>query len=173
MKIKVGKRVYLQEFDFAFITHDLERFPARILEEFFQEERVFIMNGEKDGFRFDCVFEWPENVKWLMGQDWIIDFDEYAGRPIEKIEELRDQISEEWRVKADEFNAKDEAYKAEHYAEIHDEALKIEHKESSLDFMIEAYRRKIKFVFPKEYGAPSNFRKKRSFFSRFFRDGVQ
>lgn len=154
MKLKVGECVYLQKYEIAHITHDLNSFPAGIFDELFSgdgEPRIFFMNGREDGFRFDCIFKNPQTVKWLMDQDWIVDYDEYAEMPVSKLEALIKRLDTERSIKINEFNAKNEGYRKEHYAKASEEFNQSGHKIFSLECILRAHKGKVKFTFPNEY----------------------
>ena len=84
MKVKVGENVYLSKYEVAHIMHDLNSFPATIIGEVFGNGKssFFFISGPTDAFRFESVFKNPASVKWLMGQDWIVDYDEYSEMPL-------------------------------------------------------------------------------------------
>ena len=151
MKIKIGEKVYLQKYDVAYITHCLDGFPGPIVQELFGDGEMFFMNGMEDGFRFDCIFSDPRNAKWLMEQDWIVDYDEYIKMPIDEFEGLIQRLAVEHDLEIDEFNNKDEEYRKEHFKEEHERFKKDSHKISSLDNLFQARKGKVKFVCPEEY----------------------
>ena len=186
MKLKIGDRVYLQKYEVAHIMHKLNGFPCGILEETFnndEDSSFFIMNGPTDGFRFECVYKEPANVKWLMEQDWIVDYDEYAEMPLAELEALQERLKAECSADIDEFNAKDEAYREAHFSEESDKFDKLGHKIASLGYLIKFRKGEVKCVFPDEYqgktaipgasSATSTPQKKPSFFARLFGRGAQ
>ena len=184
MKVKVDENVYLQKYEVAHIMHDLSSFPATVMNEAFGdgEDSFFFMNGPADGFRFESVFKNPASVKWLMEQDWIVDYDEYSEMPLPELEALVERLKSEHDAGIDEFNARDEAYREKHFEEISDKFHKDSHKISSLDDLISARKGKVTFVFPDGYqgkttpdasGATSTPQKKPNFFARLFGRGAQ
>ena len=185
MKLKIGDKVYLQKHEVAYIMNDLNSFPGGILQETFGDEDsgFFFMNGPVDGFRFECVYKEPENVKWLMEQDWIVDYDEYAEMPLAELEALQERLKAEYSAGIDEFNAKDEAYREAHYDEESDKFDKLGHKIASFGDLIGFLKGEFKFVFPNEYqgktaisdasSATSTPQKKPGFFARLFGRGAQ
>ena len=184
MKLKIGDKVYLQKYDVAYILHDLKAFPSGVLNETFDDNqcKAFIMNGPADGFQFKCIYKDPINVKWLMEQDWIVDYDEYSEMPLPELETLVERLKLEHDAGIGEFNARNEAYRKKHFEEIGDKFHKDRHKISSLGYLISARKGKVTFVFPDGYqkkttpgasGATSTSKKKPSFFARLFGRGAQ
>ena len=185
MKLKIGDKVYLQKHEVAYIMNDLNSFPGGILQETFGDEGsgFFFMNGPVDGFRFECVYKEPENVKWLIEQDWIVDYDEYAEMPLAELEALQERLKAERSADIDEFNAKDEAYREAHFDEESDRFDKLGHKIVSLGYLIKFRKGEVEYVFPDEYqgktaisgasGATSTPQKKLGFFARLFGRGAQ
>lgn len=182
MKIKINENVYLQKYEVAYIMHDLNSFPGSILKEIFgaDKEGVFFMNDSSvDGFWFECVFRDPENAKWLMDQDWIVDYDEYAEMPTSELETLIEHLEVEYSADIKKFNAKDESYRKEHCKEVRDKFNKTGHKISSLGDLAKARKGKINFVFPDEYQGKTTpdltsiSKKKLSFFARLFGRSAQ
>ena len=184
MKVKVGENVYLQKYEVAHIMHDLNSVPATVMDEVFgdDESSFFFMNGPTDAFRFESVFKNPASVKWLMEQDWIVDYDKYSEMPLPELEVLVERLKAEHDAGIDEFNAKDEAYREKHFEEVSDKFHKASHKISSLDDLISARKGKVTFVFPDGYqgkttpgasGATSTPKKKPGFFARLFGRGAQ
>ena len=185
MKLKIGDKVYLQKHEVAYIMNDLNSFPGSILQETFGDEDsgFFFMNGPVDGFRFECVYKEPENVKWLMEQEWIVDYDEYVEMPLAELEALQERLKVKRSADIDEFNAKDETYREAHFDEESDKFDKLGHKIASLGDLIEFRKGEVEFVFPNEYqgktaipsasSTTSTPQKKPSFFARLFGRGAQ
>ena len=185
MKLKIGDRVYLQKYEVAYIMHELNGFPTGILDETFSgdEDSLFFLNGPTDGFRFEGIYKEPENVRWLMKQDWIVDYDEYAEMPLAELEALQERLEAERSADIDEFNAKDEAYREAHFDEESDRFDKLGHKIISLGYLIKFRKGEVEYVFPDEYqsktaisgasGATSTPQKKLGFFARLFGRGAQ
>ena len=186
MKLKIGDKVYLQKYEVAHIIHELNGFPGGILDETFggdEGNSFFFMNGPTDRFRFECVYKEHENVKWLMEQDWIVDYDEYAEMSLAELRALQKRLKAERSADIDEFNAKDEVYRETHFDEQSDKFDKLGHKIASLGDLIRFRKGEIKFGFPGEYqgktaisgasSATSTPQKKPGFFARLFGRGAQ
>ena len=171
MKIKIGQKVYLQKYDVSYIMHELNFVQAGIVDEIFKDGKPFIMNGAVDGYTFDCVFEDPSNVKWLMNQDWIVDYDQYKDKTPAEIIALYEELVKQGNIEAKEFNAKDPEYRKKHFLECRERLNNLEHKLNSLEAMAEHLNKKIKFAFPKqmdEHSVTLKNVKKPGFFARVF-----
>ena len=174
MKLKVGECVYLQKYEVAQLMHNVSCFPASIVDELFGGDvKFFFMSGPGDGFQFDCVFKNPQNIKWLMDQKWIVDYDDYAEMPTAELEALIDDLDEERSAEIDEFNAKDEAYRKKYYEEASEKFDQSGHKITSLEYILEAREGNIKFVFPDDCQYKTAKEKKPSFFRRLFSRSAQ
>lgn len=176
MKIKIGQKVYLQKYDVSYIMHDLNSVHYSIIDEIFKDSKSFIMNGAMDGYAFDCVFEDPTNVKWLMDQDWIVDYDQYKNKTAAEVVALCEELIEQGKIKAEEFNAKDPEYREKHFLECREHLSNLEHKLNSLEAMANYLDKKIKFALPKQIGEHSvtlKNAKKPGFFARLFGRGAQ
>lgn len=182
MKLKIGDKVYLQKYEVAHLMHNLNSFPGSVLDEIFSdgEGSFFFMVGPADGFRFESVFKNPASVEWLMKQEWIVDYDEYAEMPLAELEALQERLKTERSANIDEFNTKDEAYREAHFDEESDRLDKFGHKIVSLGYLIKYRKGEVEYVFPDEYqsktaisGASSTPQKKLGFFARLFGRGAQ
>ncbi len=180
MKLKIGDKVYLQKYEVVYILHKLNSFPASIMQETFggDDNDYFFVNGSADGFRFACVYEEPESVRWLMEQDWIVDYDVYIEMSLDELKVLQETFKAEYSAGIDEFNAKDEAYKETHFEEENEKLDNLGHKIISFGNLISFCKGEVKFGFPDEYqgittilgasGATSISQKRFNFFARLF-----
>lgn len=177
MKIKDGQKVFLQKYEVTYIMHELNSVPAGIVEEIFKDDEPFIMSGPADGQVFDCVFQNPETTKWLMEQDWVVDYDQYKNVPVAELEALCRQLEKEYSSGANDFNAKDNAYREKHFNEQNEKFSNMRHKIASLYLMLEHLEKKANFVFPDEISShsvfPKNTKRKSGFFARLFNRGAQ
>ena len=179
MKIKIGEKVYLQKYEVAYMMHKLSSMPGSIFDEIFGGDEIFFMSSAKDGFRFDCRFVVPKNVKWLMEQDWIVDYDKYTETPIHELEATVERLRVERSAEIAQFNNQDDDYRRQNYKQMNDKFNKSGHVISSFDNLIAARRGKIKFVFPEEYehkdvtNVTSTIKKKLCFLTRLFSHSAQ
>lgn len=185
MKLEIGGKVYLQKYEVNYILKNFKGVPSSILEEMFGDEDscIFFTNGPVDGFRFEYVYKGLANVKWLMKQDWIVDYDKFAEMPLAELKALQENLKAKRSADIDEFNAKDKAYKKAHSSEENDKFDKLGHKIASLGYLIKFREGEVEFVFPDEYqsktaisgasGATSTPQKKLGFLAWLFGHGAQ
>lgn len=184
MKVKVGKNVYLQKYDVIHIMHDLNSFPATIPNEVFGdcESIFFFINGPASTYQFESVFKEPANVKWLMEQDWIVDYDKYSKMSLPELKAFVERLETQYDANINAFNSQDQIYRKKHFDEASDKFHKESYKISSLEKLISAKEGKITFILPDEYQrritpgtsiATSILRKKPDFFTWLFGRGAQ
>lgn len=169
MKIKIGDKVYLQKYDGLYIIQNHKEFPDSVVGETYNDGNrwVFFMPSPDDSHRFDFVYENPENVEWLMEQDWILDYDEYAEIPLARLMVLNGQLEVKRLGDINDFSTKNKAYKRVHLSEVNDEFKKLGHKIISLEALIRFRRGEVEFAFPDGYQEKTSiFKKLKSFFSR-------
>lgn len=135
MKYKQGKEIYLQSYVVGFILNELDEVPLAIFNEIFEDARTSVLFLAKDSFNF-IKFESRASIKWIEGQDWILDFNEYKDKSVSELQSLYKKWYEKYNADIDEFNAKDETYRLEHYKEITDKIQKEEMKISELSSLI-------------------------------------
>ena len=175
VKIKIDQKVYLQKYDVAYIVHELNFIQASIIEEIFGSGKPFIMNGPVDGYAFKCVFENPENVRWLMEQDWIVDYNQYKDKSPEEMLSICEKVVEDGTAEVKEFNARDANYREEHFLEYKAKFDNLEHEVRSLEIMLDYLKNKVEFIFPEETNDHRNTSKptkKSGFFARLFGRGT-
>ena len=178
MKLKIGNKVYLQKYEVAYIMYNLTELPGSFLDETFSDDdhKFFFMNSAADGLRFDYAYEDPQNVAWLMEQDWIVDYAEYAKTSFDDIKSLVSNLRMHRESAIDEFNSKSEDYRRTHYDEESAKFDRSAHKISSLEKIIEYRQGEVEFVFPNVYREKSAAEpsknpatpKKPNFFTRLF-----
>lgn len=176
MKLKIGQKVYLQKYEASYIIHSLNFVQAGIVDEIFKTGKPFIINGPIDGYAFDCVFENSDNVKWLMDQDWIVDYNQYKGKTPAEIMDICKKLVEQGNAEAEEFNAKDPKYREKHFLECREHLNNLEHELDSLEIMTKHINKKIKFALPEqadEHSVGPKNAKKPGFFARLFGRGAQ
>ncbi len=151
MKILINGTVYLQKYEVAYITHEIELVPYTIMEEIFAKKEAFIMNGIADGLNFECAFRQPESVEWLIAQDEIVNYDEYIQMPLSELKKLHRRMRKKHRKEIHDFNKQDDYARRSQYEAKSREFNKTGHKISSLGYLIKARKGKIKFVLPSGY----------------------
>ena len=173
MKIKVGRKVYLQNYEVSYIMHDIISYPESIAEEVLNDRDDVFVNGPVEALRFGSVFAKPENVKWLMRQDWLVDYEEYAGVPLSGLEDLYENLRAKCVAGIEEFNARDEIYRDLYYDKENDKFSKLAHRVSSIWTLISAYKGETTFILPSGYKGriipgtkvANTFKKRSSFLS--------
>lgn len=150
MKILFNNTVYLQKYEVAYITHEIESVPCSIMEEIFAKKEAFIMSGIADGLNFEYAFRRPESVEWLMAQDEIIDYDKYIQMPLSKLKKLHRKLKRKHRKEIHDFNRQDDYARRSQYEAKSREFNKQGHKISSLGCLIKARKGRIKFILPSE-----------------------
>lgn len=152
MKIKIDDKVYLQKYEIADMTHNPKYYPQCVLDEVFAHgDEVFVMNRALDAYHFANVFKNPESIKWLMEQDWIVDYDEFAKKPLQTIKDLAYGVYTEETKIVQDFNRKDIEYRDKHFDEVRDKTYKLGVKARSLGIMIYFLEGEVTFEFPEGY----------------------
>ncbi len=169
MKLKVGNKVYLQKYEVAHIMDGSGSWvPSGIIRELYSNNDgyKFMNNLDTDGFRFDCVFEEPRNVAWLMRQDWIVSYNKYANISLSKLETNQRRLKARLSVAVDEFynsgrtyagtnfatgHDRLSAYMKAHFIKEHDRLDKLGFKIASLGAFISFRKGEVEFVFPDGY----------------------
>lgn len=145
MKIKIGEKVYLQKYDTRKVWENCYLyFPRYVIEEIMINDKTI---GNPGIFNFCYVFEMEKSVRWLMKQDWIIDYGLYYEMSLRSLILEREHLVEEYNNIVKKLNSMPLcSYLRKKLAK---ESVKIE----SLEIMI-AYRNHelgTSFVFPDEY----------------------
>jgi hypothetical protein len=134
MKKKVGDRVYLQKYDVGFITHELSSVPACIMDQVFEKNSVFVSNGFEDAVKFSHAFT-GEAADWIMAQDWLVNFDDYANMTEAQIREIWNREHEKFEKDVNAFNSRDAEYKESHFAKVSEGFDKRGHRLRSLSLI--------------------------------------
>ncbi len=168
MKIKIGDKVYLQRCDGLYIINNQKEFSDNVVKETNSDNNrgLFFMPGD-DRYRFDFVYENPENVKWLMEQAWILDYDKYAKKRLAKLEARQKQLMIERLADVNDLGTKNKAYKRTHVGAAFGKSKKLKYGINSLEALIRFRRGEVEFTFPDGYQEKTSiFKKLKSFFSR-------
>lgn len=169
MKILVGNKIYLQNYDVVLI---IQKFPleASLREEIFGDRgEPFIING-KDILKFGYSFQKPDNIEWLECQDWIVNYDEYSGKSIAELNDLLDQLNKEYRKKESDLLPRSRKNLEKHSENLL-ELSKLHNKIDSIEVIKRFATGELSLTFPENYGNKSetnNTKKKQCFFHRIF-----
>ena len=150
MKIKVGREVYLQKYEMAYIMREISDVPASLLDELFASYSEFTMTGFEDSLKFACVFRKPKNVKWLMEQDWIVDYNAYKNVPYAALKSTRKKLIRSYRAETEAFDANEANFRRKNRSEYEMRFSKMIHKEYSFELMLKYFKKKIHFALPEE-----------------------
>lgn len=143
MKIKIGDKVYIQRYDLQFLFCS-EAATNGIISEYFQKNDVFEYEDTISPFDFNFFFAKKENVEWIMGQAWILDYGEYKDKTIEFLQTQAD----DYQKKIDESIAKgkqDPGIVNDFYL---DERDKLEQARDSIRYLISEKAGVVSFVLP-------------------------
>ncbi len=109
MKIKIGKKVYLQRYDLDFAVHKLCYIPRDFRDEL-SEKKMWNRarsDDQKSALNFDCVFEKPGSVAWIMEQNWILDYEELNQMSIVDVKALLFKQDARFHALIDKWNKGD------------------------------------------------------------------
>ncbi|MBO7718164.1 hypothetical protein J6S37_01565 [Candidatus Saccharibacteria bacterium] len=149
MKLKVGEKVYLQIYEILYIADGLN--SAVPLQYFFRAGDFVPYLRLRNNFDFVCLFKKPENGEWIMKQDWLVDYDEYAEKPTYEIKAICKYLESEITRRRTEHRLLGESGKANYSRKEVDELINLTHKVNSLKRLIKFRQGKITFNFPSEY----------------------
>jgi len=168
MKLKIGDAVYLQKTDVAFLIYEVGAFPGSFIDELFSGRDMFFINGGIDSLKFSLRFEEPENVEWLMAQDYIPDFEILNGQTISELKKIVDALSNRSREISTEFTDMPLDYQKEHIGQFKMEQSLVAFKQVSYEKMIDYLRGKAEFTFPNGYRPVKPETKKKGWFFGLF-----
>ena len=135
MKRKVGGKVLLQGYDAGFILNEMNATPGVIFSEVFSKGRSCVMIVGRDNVNFCFEFKSKGAKKWILEQDWILDYDEYEKKTPDELDIQYKVLVDEYNSIVNEFNAKDLEERKKLAEETFDELQKLSHKMKSVDLM--------------------------------------
>lgn len=152
MKIKIGEKVYLQKYDIARILHNIPAFPGSLVAELFENNDgpIFYNTDTKDALEFNYYFEERANVKWLMAQDWILDYDEYIKIPVAALKSIRRHREKTYKSDVINFNLQPREYRELYYDEIELRLYKEAHRIKSMILIVKVLTGKINLTLPSQ-----------------------
>ena len=86
MKMKLGDTVYLQTYDLIFMMDEIPDATGVLDEALGGGHTLYVDPTTKYAFRF-AISE-PKNVRWVMSQDWLVNFDQFRETPVADLEKL-------------------------------------------------------------------------------------
>lgn len=147
MKRKTREGVLVQKYEIAQILH-MEDLPRCVADEIADSGGLVYMSNLSDGLRFDHLFVEPESVEWLMGQDWILDYDEYSDMELPELQARREALKTEVDSSVASLNDNGRTYGSDRFSEAKNKLDRLNHKLTSLDAMIAEREGRLKFDFP-------------------------
>lgn len=150
MKIKVGREVYLQKYEVAYIMREISDVPASFTQELFADGQPFVMTGFEDSLKFACIFRKSKNVSWLMAQDWIVDYNAYKNVPYAALKSTRKKLIRSYRAETEAFDSREENFRRKNRSEYEERFSKMMHKEYSFELILKYFKKKIHFALPEE-----------------------
>ena len=150
MKIKIGREVYLQKYEVAYIMREVSDVPASFTQELLADGNPFVMTGFEDSLKFACVFKKSKNVSWLMAQDWILDYNSYKDAPYAALKSTRKKLIRSYRAETEAFDSREESFRRKKRPEHEEKISKMQHKEYSFELLLKFFKKKIYFALPEE-----------------------
>lgn len=139
--------VLLQGYEAVYLASHPQGVPELLL----RELRDFIKNhafsGAADSNQFNCVISEPQNIKWLMDQCWIVDFDGFAEIGPDIMSEIISDTKDEFLNKIAEFNSQDKAFRDENFAAVGELIEQKRHQVLSLELMLRYLKGEVDFIF--------------------------
>lgn len=74
MKVKIGGKVFVQNFDIKFILDHYKEYPTEINDKIFANNTPFSITSEQSKYCFRYCFEDPETTAWFDEQGWLLDY---------------------------------------------------------------------------------------------------
>lgn len=172
MKLRYNNRVFLQQYDVAFLLDMPSEVPSQVYDEIFLKD-AFYDKCSIDGYGFIYSFIKRESVEWLMSQDYILDYDDYRGYSPQDLERMISQTNQEFDELSKEFSKKDKRCRDLHFNEMNLENAKIGHRIKSLVALYKYRNLEIEFAFPDQIPKRAVSKKSPSLLSRLLRNRAQ
>lgn len=137
MRRRINEKVLLQGYDVGFILNEMHATPSSIMLELLDNKKSNVMVvGQHDNISFKYEFRTSAATKWILRQDWILDFDEYVEKDPQELKDYHNKIVDEYNDEVERFNTRSRAYRMKHGEKVHDKLQKLGHKIDSLDILI-------------------------------------
>lgn len=136
MKKSIGNAIYIQKYDLYKITTELSSVPSSFAEEAKNQVVYYHLCDEHDMQQFSCAFRRPENIQWLMEQDWILDYDQCNKKSIQELRALREKFKGSMEAEIEAMSKYAPHYHTNFLAEEADFYFKEYHRLQSLDLLI-------------------------------------
>lgn len=150
MKLFVRNKVYLQTYEISFIMHRTICFP-RVMHEEILGNDLEIDADNIDPMSFSYHFRERDSIEWIMAQEWLVDFDEYASMPADEIKAIYDKLVMERAKKIDDFNRRSDLYRTKHIGEVRKRFDLLSHQIRSLEDIYKYQKSELQLVLPSAY----------------------
>ena len=141
------KVVLLQGYEALFIASHPQGAPRLLLGEIksFLKNQTF--DGTVDSNQFNCVISEPQNIEWIMNQNWIVNFEQFCELRPDELSEIISNTKDEFLGKIAEFNAQDKAFRDENFAAVGELIEQKRHQVLSLELMLRYLKGEVDFIF--------------------------
>lgn len=141
------KVVLLQGYEALFIASHPQGAPRLLLGEIksFLKNQTF--DGTVDSNQFNCVISEPQNIEWIMNQNWIVNFEQFCELRPDELSEIISNTKDEFLGKIAEFNAQDKAFRDENFAAVGELIEQKRHQVLSLELMLRYLKGEVNFIF--------------------------
>ena len=153
MKIKVGEKIFLQEYEISHIL-GLEDFPSKLFEEILNDSCNFL-EGPANGLQFAYEFKEDESREWLSRQKWIIDYNKYAQKSISDLGNTCSALKLKRNKIIDDFHDETADEQKRSYKRLNRTIDQIDHMVTSIQYMIEEKKGEAIFTFPDGHRTPA------------------
>lgn len=142
MKKRIGNAICIQKYDLYKITTELSSVPSSFAEEAKNQVVYYHLCDEHDMQQFSCAFRRPENIQWLMEQDWILDYDQCNKKSVQELRALREKFKGSMEAEIEAMSKYAPHYHTNFLAEEADFYFKEYHRLQSLDWLISVKKSK-------------------------------
>ncbi len=136
MLIIVNDTIYLQKYEVAFILENVKDVPKSFLQETFANDDIFTMSGPTDAFRFEYAYKKLQCIKWMLSQEWLLDYNAYNNLSLPTLKEYQHHLEQERTAVIDKFDLHTTAYQTEYLHEMKSQVRKLDHQIFSIKSLI-------------------------------------
>lgn len=148
MKLKIEETVYLQSYDVAQILRDIVYYPGAIVKEALHNNRAMLYDAAANWYQFKYPFKDDENVKWLMEQEWIVDYSIYGKKSLPELKKLYRKAKTGYLDEKEKYSSLNKDYRSEQYFKANHKFQQKYHEIVSLENLIDARQHNIPFTMP-------------------------
>lgn len=144
---KEEKVVLLQGYEALFIASHPQGAPRLLLGEIKRFLKNQTFDGTADSNQFNCVISEPQNIEWIMNQNWIVNFEQFCELRPDELSEIISNTKDEFLDKIADFNAQDKAFRDENFAAVGELIEQKRHQVLSLELMLQYLKGEVSFTF--------------------------